>query len=197
MPLSIESEPPNPRGIVAQLRDPLIRLSFASTQASWWRQCCFRFPPKTHLSFEAQTQKPSTGGFDAQTAKPLDTCHYCPRPPICQVFYRLRLTCPSAILTWSPQVSATYGRSSGFSGPLVKAPASVLHRSQSISTDPLDLHLRRQPSSPSSTPAHHNPRDMLHNPTHTSVSSNNSTQSAYWQSLITNRTTWVHISTMC
>ena len=49
--------------------------------------------------------------------------------------------------------------------------ASVLHRSRSLDTNPLDLHLRRQPPPPSSTPTHHKPRDMFHNPTHAMVSS--------------------------
>jgi hypothetical protein len=63
--------------------------------------CRLRFPPELHPGFEAQTRKPSTGGFAAQTTKLLDTCHSRPRPPSRQVFQSLCSTCPSAVLTWS------------------------------------------------------------------------------------------------
>lgn len=46
-----------------------------------------------------------------------------------------------------------------------------LRRSQSIGTNMHDLYLCCQPSSPNSTPSHHNTRDMLHQQPHVSVSS--------------------------
>ena len=79
-------------------------------------------------------------------------------------------------------------------GPSVQASTSVLHCSQSIGTNPQDLHLHRRSPPPSSTPAHHKPKDMLHNPTHASVSFQ--TQAKTLRSLtITHhtRTSWAHI----
>ena len=61
-----------------------------------------------------------------------------------------------------PQIS-TIAANHPASWSLGPSPASVLHRSRSIATDPHDLHLRHQPPPPSSTPAHHKPRDILHN----------------------------------
>jgi len=53
--------------------------------------CVLPFPLKLQLGFQAQTQKPSTGGFEAQTIESkayplrllrnLDMCYHHPRPP--------------------------------------------------------------------------------------------------------------------
>jgi hypothetical protein len=133
-------------------------------------------PPEPHPGFKAQNQKPSTGGFEAQPTKPLDACHRRPGQPNHQVFQSLRSTCPSAILswsTWSPTCTLALVDDPRCQPPMVghlaslvpqsKPPVSILHCSRSISTDPLDVHLRHRPQSPSSAPAHHNSRDMLHN----------------------------------
>jgi hypothetical protein len=54
---------------------------------------------------------------------------------------------------------------------------------------------RHRPPSPSSTPAHHKPKDMSHSPTHTIVSHKlNLGRGLRWQSLITKWTTRAHIN---
>ena len=114
---------------------------------------CRPVPPRNlRPGFEAQTQKPSTSGFEAQTTnlpeeayplrllRPLDMCHRRPRRPITKsssapldlVNRRLDMVntvTPHVLLHLSmTQVLATHGQSPRFSSPSVKAPASVLER---------------------------------------------------------------------
>jgi hypothetical protein len=66
-------------------------------------------------------------------------------------------------------------------------PAFALHRSQSISTSPHDLHISRRPLSSCSTPAHHKQPTWLHKCNLTFLSVHWLPQSdTRWQSLITN-----------
>ena len=142
----------------------------------------FAIPPhvlRSPRALRPDSRRNPSPGFAAQTRKPsidlpiLDTCHCRPRPPGRQVILSLRSTCSTAVLTWStlspmyscacrcPQVSVI-AASHPASLSLSPVPASVLHRSQSLGTDPHDLHLRRRPLPPSSTLAHHKPRDTPH-----------------------------------
>ena len=144
---------------MVQFRHPLFRRPHAIHYLALpWRKprddatCLHRFPPELHPSFEAQTQKPSTSGFEAQTTnlpeeayplrllRPLDMCHRRPRRPLTKsssapldlVNRRLDMVntvTPHVLLHLSmTQVLATHGQSPRFSSPSVKAPASVLER---------------------------------------------------------------------
>ena len=120
----------------------------------------------------------------------------------------LRLTCMTAVLTWStrslpytlvlvddPRCQPPTVNHPTSPVPPSKPPTFVLHRSQSIVTDPLDLHLRRRPPSPSSTPAHHKPKGMLHNPTHAMVISTTQPKTRITLTITHhNQTTTAHIN---
>jgi hypothetical protein len=99
-----------------------------------------------------------------------------------------------------PQVSATVA-SHPVSWSLGPSLTSVLHRSGSINTArhvptwPLPHH---RPSSPSSTHAHHKPRDMLHNPTHAMVSSQTQPKTQITFTITHHKSEpQGHISTLC
>jgi len=104
------------------------------------------------------------------TVTPMYTCaHRCPR---CQ---------PLRLVTRPPGLSVQASR------PLfIALGPSVWH----VSTWPS---LRRRPPPLSSTPAHHEQRDMLHDPTRVSHQLNLDRGSC-WQSLIINQTTRAHLN---
>jgi hypothetical protein len=91
------------------------------------------FLPEPYTGFEAQTYKPSTGGFEAHPTKPLDTCHRHAQPPSRQVFRCLCLTYPSAVLTWptrSLQCTLKLVDDPRCQLPMVGHPASPVPRSK-------------------------------------------------------------------
>jgi hypothetical protein len=144
--------------------------------------------------FEAKPAKPSPAGFEAQSTKPPWVAYSIRVPTTRRVSppsSTVRLpslqshhsTCTSMVLTRSTRsllhvhlrlsMSPNARHRSWSPGLLV--PRSKPH----VRPSPLPVHRhvptwpspRRRPPPPSFTPAHHKPRDMLHNPTHVMVNS--------------------------
>jgi hypothetical protein len=134
--------------------------------------------------FEAQsTKQPASSVFHTRPPQ-LDACHHHPWSPDHQVFQSLHSTCMSAVLTRStrslPCTLALVDVPRCQPPWLVTRPTSPLiqpSRLSFIAPGPLARHVptcpsfHRRPPPPSSTPAHHKPRDMLHNLIHAMVSS--------------------------
>jgi hypothetical protein len=181
-------------------------------------------PQNLHSRFKAKTRNSSTDGFEAQTIKPptssvlhtrspqLDVCHLRPRPPGHQVFESLRSTCTSTVLTRSTQ-SLLHVHLCLLMSPKCQPPRLITwppgpsvqaSRPSFTATGPSAWHVPTWPSAhhrpppPSSTPTHHKPRDMLHNPTHAMVSSQTQPKTQITLTISHHKSgPQGHISTLC
>jgi hypothetical protein len=210
---------------VVFIRRPL-RSSWDSFTTTWTPRCSHvpSVPPQNlYPDFEAKTAKPSPSGFEAQSTKPPRVAYSIrvPRhstrvtavldrpvakssepplnshvrhldsvntvtPPCTLALVDVPKCQPPQLVTWPP------GPSVQALCPSFTAPGpSAWH----VPTWPSP---RRRPPSPSSTPAHHKSRDMLHDPTHAMVNSQTQPKTRITLAITYHRSEpQGHISTLC